>query len=519
MNLQESYQKYKTMFYECLKNDEDIKFRMMETPSSYLTMIRNSMIEMLNEFEDADNDSFIISNEKIPYINRYAGFINIITGDMEIKGHKVIHQNISQHYKNQMARFMLFDGIYGRNVYISYINENGAKQAYKLLKKKFNDLGVDCYIIDVSDGTDKDNFVKTFVYDSKGKEYSSDVLELGKDVPWLRNYLNEYLGINMSKYDKQINEVLKLAGVQLNEAGYQGYSKSNNAIEAESEGRFPASVAAKKLGVSTEAIRENIPTSEWHHYSNHYNQVYVYDITPYLMLKNGEDMLDDYDEDEINEFKEIYAHMKEMSKPNKDDGKKYKANVDYIEWTGSMKHPKANKHHYENIKVLEKGHFYTFYLPNGEEVRKKIGSNGTYVESIEQVKARLAKEKERAKAQKEWEKQANLAFKEFKRNTSKNALQFLKQPFLELNSNGTHIYKNGRKPSQWDYDNLSKFFKQGELRCSSKYPDGLSNAGVYLEQWNGEKWISIEETAYNVETGIFYLGLNFIQKQLGVEYK
>ena len=276
---------------------------------------------------------------------------------------------------------------------------------------------------------------------------------------------------------------------ELNEAGYSGYSKSNNAIEAESENKFPASIAAKKLGVSTEAIKNNIRTSEWHHYGSWYNEVYVYDITPYLMLKNGEDMSEYYDEDEINEYKSIYKTMKEESKKKNIDEKKYKANVEYIEWTGTRQRPKANIKKYDNITVIEKGQFYTFMLPDGTSIRKKIDSNGTYVIPMSVVKQQEKQKKEQLKIAKE-------NFKEFKKNTSRNALKFIKDNNLESNSNGSHYYIQGRKPSQWDYDDLSKFYKVGELRLSSK-EDRLSTAGAYLEKWNGNQWIPIEDTSFD----------------------
>ena len=69
--------------------------------------------------------------------------------------------------------------------------------------------------------------------------------------------------------------------------GYHGWSKSNNAVSAEEEGRFPATVAAKKLGVKVGAIKLYIPTDEWHHTSNHYNKTYYYDIADLLLYKEG----------------------------------------------------------------------------------------------------------------------------------------------------------------------------------------------------------------------------------------
>lgn len=62
-------------------------------------------------------------------------------------------------------------------------------------------------------------------------------------------------------------------------AGYNGYSKSNNAVAAEEEGLFPATIAAKKLGVSAAAIKEILHPCEWHHTSSWFNRTNYYNIS------------------------------------------------------------------------------------------------------------------------------------------------------------------------------------------------------------------------------------------------
>lgn len=68
-------------------------------------------------------------------------------------------------------------------------------------------------------------------------------------------------------------------------AGYCGYSKSNNAIEAEKEGRFPLTIAvkelAKKANITQKLARQILKDQgswEWHHSSKFYNQVDYYDV-------------------------------------------------------------------------------------------------------------------------------------------------------------------------------------------------------------------------------------------------
>lgn len=67
-------------------------------------------------------------------------------------------------------------------------------------------------------------------------------------------------------------------------AGYNGYSKSNNAVAAEESGLMVASVFAAKLrrehGVghcTANDVAECFAPSEWHHTSKYYNRVNYYD--------------------------------------------------------------------------------------------------------------------------------------------------------------------------------------------------------------------------------------------------
>jgi hypothetical protein len=71
--------------------------------------------------------------------------------------------------------------------------------------------------------------------------------------------------------------------------GYDGYSRSNNAIEAESHGRFPASVLARKLGVKTSAVRELAVETEWHHTSKKYNTTPYFDGACLVAVAAGDD--------------------------------------------------------------------------------------------------------------------------------------------------------------------------------------------------------------------------------------
>ena len=69
-------------------------------------------------------------------------------------------------------------------------------------------------------------------------------------------------------------------------AGYDGYSKSNNAVDAEADGRYPltkaARIVARETGVTIKEARrilQELGTGEWHHSSKFYNAVNYYDTT------------------------------------------------------------------------------------------------------------------------------------------------------------------------------------------------------------------------------------------------
>jgi hypothetical protein len=74
-------------------------------------------------------------------------------------------------------------------------------------------------------------------------------------------------------------------------AGYFNYSKSNNAIYAESQGRYPATKCAKIYGFkSAKAVRESMRSTEWHHTSKRYNITDFFDFPS--ELENACDLTD-----------------------------------------------------------------------------------------------------------------------------------------------------------------------------------------------------------------------------------
>ena len=74
-------------------------------------------------------------------------------------------------------------------------------------------------------------------------------------------------------------------------AGYNGYSKSNNAVMAEANGRYPMTQAVKVVraatSLSVKVTKERLEAlwgGEWHHSSKMYNRVKYYDAEQLIAL-------------------------------------------------------------------------------------------------------------------------------------------------------------------------------------------------------------------------------------------
>ena len=133
-------------------------------------------------------------------------------------------------------------------------------------------------------------------------------------------------------------------------SGYQYFSKSNNAIEAEQYGRFPASILARRIGVKCKAIKALMVPSEWHHTSKHYNKTNYYDEEEAL---------------------EMIEQLKAWKEPSKDVVVHEKCSCEYLEWSGTRNHPKATKIQSENVRATAKGDWFLLEYPNGRKLRKR----------------------------------------------------------------------------------------------------------------------------------------------------
>lgn len=184
-------------------------------------------------------------------------------------------------------------------------------------------------------------------------------------------------------------------------AGYHGYSMSNNAVAAYSNGKRPKTKWTKALILddiksltidSAEELDENAESleqlkkkfellkkcsvetlrkhllrySEWHHTSSRYNKTDFYEVDDEAFINASEKEITEWK----NESHELHTS------PCK------KGTITYLVWYGSLKHPKAYEATLRNMLIQEKGSFYYVYDPaksNKLVLKKKIGGRGTTV--------------------------------------------------------------------------------------------------------------------------------------------
>ena len=175
----------------------------------------------------------------------------------------------------------------------------------------------------------------------------------------------------------------------LTEAGYHGYSMSNNAVSAYESGEKPLSNWDKDSllqGIKESAddpeiakILSKLPLKElkdrfltrssWHHTSSHYNRTNFYSINDWVVSELTPE-----------KAQAIVDEVKNAPKAQPSAPAVYKGDIDYLEWTGTRKHPRPIKHRLEDVNIEERGSFYIVTDDSGNEIlRKKMGSNGTHI--------------------------------------------------------------------------------------------------------------------------------------------
>ena len=170
-------------------------------------------------------------------------------------------------------------------------------------------------------------------------------------------------------------------------SGYCDFSKSNNAVSAESSGRYPASRAAKILGVPARFVREVCGFAshgEYHHYSKYFNRVDYFDTQEIRLWMEG-------DADTVEERGMAFAESLAIWKAQhaeKPAAKIYSGvAVKWLEWGGTLAHPHATERTATGCTVEDAGgKFVTVKLATGDTVRKGRDTNGFEVISAEHVR-------------------------------------------------------------------------------------------------------------------------------------
>lgn len=285
------------------------------------------------------------------------------------------------------------------------------------------------------------------------------------------------------------NEVLYITLLDKVARGYSSdYSKSNNALEAERQGKFPlthaAKIAATNFGITQSQAKwllEKIGPCEWHHTSSHYNQTDYYDTNTDIIVDQVSSFIED-----VNNKEDVIEYITNHYEKPTTTEQGYYADFDYIIWGGTRKHPTADEQHLKNVYIVEKGSFYYVYTSEGGDlvVKKKIGSNGTYVHKLP-TQEEIDKEK---KLEQEYNVLYNF-------NTSQETRDFIEQGGSWSNSG--KFYPNDKKPTPEDYDaGLENFFSVGDQRVVPTTFKG----GFIRQEWDGQQFVNIEDTSNMLNT-------------------
>ena len=151
-------------------------------------------------------------------------------------------------------------------------------------------------------------------------------------------------------------------------SGYNGFSMSNNAVAAYDDGLLPAS---KIKAVTPILIERFCRYAEWHHSSKAFNRVKFYD-PDYVLATFGLIPSDDHDANDAA-VTALAAH-----KAEKKSGPEILDNctVEWIEWTGSLRRPKATERKEEGCMVAIKGQTATITTRSGEVFVKRLSTRG-----------------------------------------------------------------------------------------------------------------------------------------------
>ncbi|NLC95943.1 MAG: hypothetical protein GX675_00005, partial [Erysipelotrichaceae bacterium] len=376
----------------------------------------------------------------------------------------------------------------------------------------------------ISENIADDNFINSI---SKNKSIVQRIVDWLKDIVTSLTGSKEQKAYNnlLKKYQKALNQVEyqpnnSVENIQAaapfsikepqyavfgNNSGYDGYSMSNRAREAYSENRKPISQfnkndltyaneilesknmdKLKSIASLKRFVQEKGNTGEWHHTSSYGNETTFYDLELALEEVTNED---------------IETFNKPIKK-EKVNSERYIGNIEFIEWGGSRRYPKAYERTLKNVTIEEKGSYYTVFNEKGEQILRKMkGSNGTYVTKTNANPQTLIETQKTIESEKtsipKRSQYAQDRIQEVRNNSDSDFLKFAEEKGLygypvtnkgyEQSNSGT-FYEKGRKPSPSDYQNLASFYEIGE-----KIYKPNKNGGFETFVWNGKDLVPIKE--------------------------
>lgn len=189
-------------------------------------------------------------------------------------------------------------------------------------------------------------------------------------------------------------------------AGYDGYSMSNNAVQAYKDGEMPKSKWTKDIII--ESIEEKVEDGElvlkcsfsklkklpakvlqviclcyasWHHTSQCYNHTdfYLLDI----------DWIGKLTDDDLEQLALDYKEEQKAIKKKKEEEVPETWECRYYEWSGSRRHPK--KEEFEKVGIIKGNWFYPF---DGDKKKKVDGKHFSKIRKLSEEEVKMLKAKE-----------------------------------------------------------------------------------------------------------------------------
>ena len=165
-------------------------------------------------------------------------------------------------------------------------------------------------------------------------------------------------------------------------AGYaQDFSKSNNAYQAEREGKITASALAKILKCKPAAIKNHCNSSEFHHTSSWFNSTDYYDEPILIALASGASpdyIMAEYglDDDDVVKAQTLLSLLRAFGREKVTIKMHEKCDVAWLEWLCSRNFAKCKERREKGCRVTIKGQTATITLSEGSSFQKRLATRG-----------------------------------------------------------------------------------------------------------------------------------------------